>query len=503
MPHVISQHVTTASSAVPYVYVVEATGVPAPSFSLTAAPAGMTYPSGYGTYRVDASFRGQLRCGSAGVKSCGQQHTELHDRGELRTLMPSFSRCRLCSAADMRNAGEDDEEMGETRSPHRRTSPMWWLTFPITPLLLTCLGWLLVGCGDSTPGTQPSAVDFPYPQSRTIIGVSVDWSTHLRYAQGSDNWPITWADDDNQYTSWGDGGGFGGSNRKARVSLGIARIEGPADAYRGYNVWGGLDAERPAQFTGKSYGIISIDRTLYMWRSGAGSNSTAYDFQRLYQSKDHGRTWIGADWQFTREDGFFVPTFLQFGRDYTGGRDGYVYIFAPNRKTDEWAVHRPGEIVLIRVPKDRLFEREFYEFFAGTGYDGKPGWTDRVQDRKPVFVDAINGVMRTSAIYNRGLGRYLLVTEHSQRANGNIGIYEAPEPWGPWSTVLFQTGFGTPHVQANSFFWGFSNKWTSADGQRFTLLFTGRDANDSWNTVEGQFRMSTEDVSVRGELSPP
>jgi len=42
MPQVISQPVTTASSAVPYIHVVEATGVPAPSFSLTAAPAGMT-----------------------------------------------------------------------------------------------------------------------------------------------------------------------------------------------------------------------------------------------------------------------------------------------------------------------------------------------------------------------------------------------------------------------------------------------------------------------------
>jgi hypothetical protein len=229
-----------------------------------------------------------------------------------------------------------------------------------------------------------------------------------------------------------------------------------------------------------------------MWRSGAGSNSTAYDFQRLYQSKDHGRTWVAADWQFTREDGFFVPTFLQFGKDYAGARDGYVYIYASNLKTDEWDIHRPGEIILIRVPTERLLERESYEFFAGTGYDGKPGWTDQVEDRKPVFADDINGVMRTSAIYNRGIGRYLLVTEHSQLAKGNIGIYEAPDPWGPWSTVMFQTSFGAPHVQANTFFWTFSNKWTSADGQRFALIFTGIDANDSWNTVDGRFLMSNE-----------
>ena len=41
-PQVISQPVTTGSSAVAYLYVVNATGVPVPSFSLTAAPAGMT-----------------------------------------------------------------------------------------------------------------------------------------------------------------------------------------------------------------------------------------------------------------------------------------------------------------------------------------------------------------------------------------------------------------------------------------------------------------------------
>lgn len=42
IPQVISQPVTTTSRNVAYVYVAEATGVPAPSFSLTVAPAGMT-----------------------------------------------------------------------------------------------------------------------------------------------------------------------------------------------------------------------------------------------------------------------------------------------------------------------------------------------------------------------------------------------------------------------------------------------------------------------------
>ncbi len=46
----------------------------------------------------------------------------------------------------------------------------------------------------------------PYPASPVIKGISFDWSTHIRLAQGSDNWPITWAADGHQYTVWGTAG---------------------------------------------------------------------------------------------------------------------------------------------------------------------------------------------------------------------------------------------------------------------------------------------------------
>src|SRR3954447_10686892 len=55
-----------------------------------------------------------------------------------------------------------------------------------------------------------------------IGGLQLDWSTYTRKAQGSDNWPTTWAADGSVYTSYGDGGGFGG----ARQSLGFARLSG-------------------------------------------------------------------------------------------------------------------------------------------------------------------------------------------------------------------------------------------------------------------------------------
>ena len=69
--------------------------------------------------------------------------------------------------------------------------------------------------------------------------------------------------------------------------------------------------------------------------------------------------------------------------------------------------------------------------------------------------------------------------------------------------MLFQTGFGTPHMEVAAFFPGFSHKWTSADGQRCTLLFTDPGRNDSCDTVDGRFRLTTEELSVPGAPNPP
>ena len=68
--------------------------------------------------------------------------------------------------------------------------------------------------GEGEPsGVRPSGQDqrSPYRASEILKEVTFDFSSHDRRAPGSDNWPITWAKDDHQYTTWGDGGGFGGT----------------------------------------------------------------------------------------------------------------------------------------------------------------------------------------------------------------------------------------------------------------------------------------------------
>lgn len=340
-------------------------------------------------------------------------------------------------------------------------------------------------CLTGAPRMPAETLSPPYPPSQVISGITFDWPTHLRRARGSDNFAITWADDDNQYATWGDGWGFCQYGFLTRLfcgrkkSLGVSRISGPFNSYVAQDLW---------TSNGKSYGILSVDRVLYLWVS-PGSLEEAFQETRLYKSTNHGLGWSKAGWAFDFGAAIFTPTFLQFGKDYGGAKDDFVYTFAPERKSAAWEVQKPGEISLWRVPKSHLMDRTQYEFFAGLDRNGRPLWTPTFARRKPVFEDAVNGIMRTSVSYNAGIRRYLLITEHTARAKGNIGIYDAAEPWGPWTTVLFESGWGSPVIQPNTFFWNFSNKWLSSDGKNFVLIFTGRRRNDSWNTVQGAFSL--------------
>ncbi|MEO1393544.1 MAG: DUF4185 domain-containing protein [Cyanobacteria bacterium J06634_5] len=344
---------------------------------------------------------------------------------------------------------------------------------------------LTLACGRS----RADNIEAPYPASTAISNIVFDWDTHIRQAPGSDNWIMTWASDGHQYSAWGDGGGFKGTNRKGRVSLGVARIEGDKDAYVGVNVWGGQDAENPATAEGKSYGLISIEGILYMWVS-PGSNAQGYRESRLYQSNDQGASWAAADWAFEQSDGLIFPTFIQYGQDYQGARDEYVYIYANYLKEDtKLAVQKPGEIALMRVSKTGILDRSQYAFFSGINEDGDPVWSPELERRSPAFTDQ-NGVgWTTSVSYNPALQRYFLMTEHDKTFESNLGIFDAPEPWGPWTTVLYDR-LNTDDIEQTAFFYNFANKWLSEDGKDFVLVFTGIKSNDSWNTVEGRFETS-------------
>ncbi|MCL4204458.1 MAG: hypothetical protein KJ000_18385 [Pirellulaceae bacterium] len=373
----------------------------------------------------------------------------------------------------------------------------------------SCTAIILFGL--AVPAARAEA---PYPPSPVIADVSFDWTTHRRLAIGSDNWQLTWADDDHQYGAWGDGGGFGGDNREGRVGLGYGRIEGDWHNYRGVNIWGGKNADHSAQFSGKSWGTIAVDGTLYSWvvpdEPDTGGPRDHYRYIQVARSTDRAAHWTKPDWRWWREDNLIIPTFLVHGKDNAGAPDGYVYSYfirpqLGNVTQSEFGlrIHRPGALFLARVPKEKLFAgRDAYQWCTGV-VDGQPTWGP-LAAKEPVFENPEGTGWCVSVCYNPGLRRYLLATEHTVSHAGVMSLFDATDPWGPWTTVKYWTtedrfGQSRPGSQLdwadNVFFFSFAPKWFSSNGRSATLVFTGGGSgknNDSFNTVRTTFRLRNQ-----------
>lgn len=328
-----------------------------------------------------------------------------------------------------------------------------------------------------------------------ITGVSWDFATHFRDAESSDNHCVlTWSDDNHQYCHWGDGWGFEGNiSTETKVSLGFSRILGDRGNRTFRDTWGTPTAEGTSNFDGKTSALISIDGVLYsLWNPG--SEVTSLDYSRLYKSTNHGSVWsqVSPNVDWLKADGIMKPCFLQFGKDYANARDTYVYTYWTVIKDGtQWVEQIPGEIKLSRVPKASIETEGSWEWYTGLNGSGDPTWSSTIGSAVPCFTDS-DGVMRNTACYNPWLRRYLLVTNHTEKNLGNIAIWEALEPWGPWKSVYKTTGWpgSVSGVPNNTFMAGFAPKWWFNGGRSFVWVFTGKDENDSYNQVEGHFTVS-------------
>ncbi|HBE43731.1 MAG TPA: hypothetical protein DDW27_21570 [Bacteroidales bacterium] len=314
-------------------------------------------------------------------------------------------------------------------------------------------------------------VEPPYPESELIGDVKfAPVSSIIRKASGSDNWPITWGDDDNQYTAYGDGWGFEPKVEK-KLSLGLVKIIGDPGNFQGINI-----RSETGEHTGdgqrgkKASGMLMVKGILYMWLRNVNKNG---EESQLAWSSDYGKTWEYCDWKFT--EGFGCPTFLNFGKNYQGARDKYVYIYS----FDEKSAYKPSDrMVMARVKRNKITDRDAYEFFRSVDGNGKPVWTGEITERSAVFKHPAM-CYRSGITYNQGLKRYLWCqihpdSKHSQgsRFEGGFGIYEAPEPWGPWKTVYYTKDWDVGPGETSSF----PAKWMSKDGRTCHLLFSGDDS---------------------------
>jgi len=303
------------------------------------------------------------------------------------------------------------------------------------------------------------AVRAPYPPSPVIRGAQFGAEIG-REAIDSDNWPLTWGDDDAQYTSYGDGFGFEPHVEK-KLGMGFARITGGPGDFRGVNLRSDGERTGGGVNSPKASGILMVDGVLYLWVRNVGN-------AQLLRSQDRGKTW---QWGFKMETGFGSPAFLNFGRNYAGARDGFVYTYSQDGPS---AYESDNGLMLARVARDRIRDRGAWEFYQGLDTGGRPVWTADVTHRGEVFAYPAN-CNRVDVVYNDGIGRYLMALGYDHA--GGWGLFDAPEPWGPWTTVVHRQwdiqdthGYRLPA------------KWISNDGLTMTLVFSGVKPNDAFCT---------------------
>ncbi len=302
----------------------------------------------------------------------------------------------------------------------------------------------------------------PYPLSPVIQ--KIEWaslSSVVRKARGSDNWPLTWGDDGHLYTAYGDGWGFD-PRVPEKLSLGFARIEDHPENFTGINIRAPtLEQKGDGRSGKKASGILMVKGILYLWVRNAGNSQLAW-------SRDHGKTWTWSPWKF--ETSFGCPTFLNFGKNYGGARDGYIYIYSHDSDS---AYEPAGRMVLARVPAGKITLREAYEFFQSTDSAGNPSWGRDIRRRGPVF-EHPDRCYRSGITYHPALKRYLwcqVIPGEDTRFQGGFGIYDAPEPWGPWTTAYFTERWDTGPGETCSI----PSKWMATDGRVIHLVFSGED----------------------------
>lgn len=321
---------------------------------------------------------------------------------------------------------------------------------------------------------------------------AVEWAppeTIARRAKGSDNWPMTWGDDGDLYTAYGDGWGFD-PRVPQKLSLGFARVSGTPDDFTGHNIRSPTgEATGDGPRGRKASGLLMVDGGLYLLARNAGNAQLAW-------SADRAATWTWADWKF--EDGFGCPTFVNFGRNYADAVDDYVYVISP----DVNDAYTPADrCCLARVPKGRIRQRDAWEFLEALNADGSPRWTGDVR-RRGTLLERPGRCSRSGVTYIPAIRRYVWVmTQPAPRrgAEGSwsgLAVFDAPQPWGPWTSV-FEADRWDIHPGDSA---SFPSKWVAADGQSAHLVFAG---DDSFSVRKVRFVLAHgEAPPVRNTSSP-
>jgi hypothetical protein len=174
--------------------------------------------------------------------------------------------------------------------------------------------------------------------------------------------------------------------------------------------------------------LFTNKRLVLAGHSPAGKPNLGY----LAYSDDYGQTWTevpGSPWGATSN--FRVLMFINMGQDYGLNQDGYVYGLGVGTEAS-WITRT---VYLARVPEEAIIDYAAYEYLTGLEGD-EPRWSSNQAEATPL--ESLHTTGQASALYHKGTDRYLMLSTDAGPPDGpphSGALFEAPDPWGPWSKV--------------------------------------------------------------------
>jgi hypothetical protein len=319
---------------------------------------------------------------------------------------------------------------------------------------------------------------FTISHSDVIAGI--EWlSEALPYPEPDikgDTFPLTWADDDQIYASAGDP--LWGESKSG---LDVQKFSGGPTDYRitkashmnDYLGWGG-DGPKPS-------GMICVDGVLYLaFQNMLKARKPAYGLisqhgsdASIVYSTMKGLFWVPAFANIAAPmfpgHHFGGPAFVNFGRNNENARDGYVYAVSG----DQW--DNGSNLRLGRAPKGEIMRRAAWEWVCAFTPAGEPAWSHDLDEAIPVL-SWHRHIGLPEMVWLASLKRYLLFTwrlrqDFSPDHGTDLILFDAPEPWGPFSLVHYEEYWEgaevTPYCPRLPL------KWLEPDGITGWLQFSG------------------------------
>ena len=317
------------------------------------------------------------------------------------------------------------------------------------------------------------------PPSDFISGL--EWcSERLPYPEQDikgDTYPMTWAEDGEIYTSSGDP--LWGETIEG---LDIEKFSGGPTDYKitkvnhmnDFRGWGG-DGAKPS-------GMICVDGVLYLaFQNMLGRRKPPFNLASqhgsdasIVYSTSKGALWTPAFRNIAAPmfpgHQFGGPSFINFGQNNANARDNFIYAVSG----DQW--DNGSNLRLGRVPADGILRREAWEWVCAFTPAGEPAWSYDIHEAIPLLT-LHHWLGLPEMVYLAGIRRYLLFTwrlhvDFSGDDGTDLLVFEAPEPWGPFSLVCYEEYWEGKDF--NPYCPRLPLKWLEADGVTGWLQFSGR-----------------------------